>query len=251
MNAPQRWRFVDADDLTDDLVNFGNLPVRSSTQGAEELGTLEGFIVDPASGRLHFVVVESGGWFSGGSYLLPPNYTQLDAEQQVMWVDATRDAVQRFPEFDASQYADDISDRELWAIERRIIETYGDDPGVVAPTPDWERAAWPLYAQPAWWKRDYLGMRDPDVPLDAPVGVRIREERRGDGDARLAAGVAVDPDAARAQPGDVLGLGRGGETTTLGDTADDEDERRREAEKEGTPRADEALRRDERRASRR
>jgi len=34
----------------------------------------------------------------------------------------------------------------------------------------------------------------------------------------------------RAQPGDVLGIERDGETTELGDTAEEEDERRREAE---------------------
>jgi len=31
----------------------------------------------------------------------------------------------------------------------------------------------------------------------------------------------------RAQPGDILGLETGGETTSLGDTAEDEDEKRR------------------------
>jgi hypothetical protein len=39
-----------------------------------------------------------------------------------------------------------------------------------------------------------------------------------------------DPDRERAQPGDVLGIERGGETTSLGDTEEDEDRRRREAE---------------------
>ena len=38
-----------------------------------------------------------------------------------------------------------------------------------------------------------------------------------------------DPDDERAQPGDVLGIERGGETTGLGDTDEDEDRRRREA----------------------
>ena len=38
-----------------------------------------------------------------------------------------------------------------------------------------------------------------------------------------------DPDLERAQPGDVLGIERGGETTNLGDTTEDEDRRRREA----------------------
>lgn len=41
-----------------------------------------------------------------------------------------------------------------------------------------------------------------------------------------------DPDRERAQPGDVLGIERGGETTSLGDTEQDEDRRRRDSEKE-------------------
>jgi hypothetical protein len=41
-----------------------------------------------------------------------------------------------------------------------------------------------------------------------------------------------DPDTERAQPGDVLGIERGGETTSLGDTEEGEDRRRREAEEE-------------------
>ena len=38
-----------------------------------------------------------------------------------------------------------------------------------------------------------------------------------------------DPDLERAQPGDVLGIERGGETTSLGETEEDEDSRRRKA----------------------
>jgi hypothetical protein len=38
-----------------------------------------------------------------------------------------------------------------------------------------------------------------------------------------------DPDRERAQPGDVLGIERGGETTGLGDTEEDEDQRRKES----------------------
>jgi hypothetical protein len=47
-----------------------------------------------------------------------------------------------------------------------------------------------------------------------------------------------DPDRERAQPGDVLGIERGGETTSLGDTEEDEDRRRRDAEKEATENSD-------------
>jgi hypothetical protein len=41
-----------------------------------------------------------------------------------------------------------------------------------------------------------------------------------------------DPDRERAQPGDVLGIERGGETTSLGESAEDEDQRRKDAEDE-------------------
>jgi hypothetical protein len=41
-----------------------------------------------------------------------------------------------------------------------------------------------------------------------------------------------DPDKERAQPGDILGIERGGETTSLGETEEDEDERRRDSERD-------------------
>lgn len=41
-----------------------------------------------------------------------------------------------------------------------------------------------------------------------------------------------DPEQERAQPGDVLGIERGGETTSLGDTDEHENKRRRDAEEE-------------------
>ena len=47
-----------------------------------------------------------------------------------------------------------------------------------------------------------------------------------------------DPDRERAQPGDILGIERGGETTSLGDTEEDEDRRRRDAEKEAAENAE-------------
>jgi len=48
-----------------------------------------------------------------------------------------------------------------------------------------------------------------------------------------------NPDEERAQPGDVLGIERGGETTSLGDTSEDEDRRREEAVEETGERVDE------------
>jgi hypothetical protein len=58
--------------------------------------------------------------------------------------------------------------------------------------------------------------------LDEPLRDRPARE--------TAAGTPLEDLVDRAQPGDVLGIETGGETTGLGDTARDEDERREDAE---------------------
>jgi hypothetical protein len=248
METDARWRFVKADDLQDDTVEFDSLDVRSSTTD-EHLGSIKGFIVDGANGQLHYVVVDSGGWFTGGSYLIPPAYTRVDAEQQVLWAETSREAIRRFPEFDSTRYAT-LSADELWGLERTIIEAYGDDPGVVAPSASWERKTWEHYRQPEWWRADYYATRD-DAPLGASTlgapltAAAYPTDRRDAGPLgrssaratrRTDSGATADnwpnPAVERAQPGDVLGIERGGETTTLGDTTEDEDQRRESAEKE-------------------
>jgi len=66
-----------------------------------------------------------------------------------------------------------------------------------------------------------------------------------DADAEPGAGDVSPHFGGRAQPGDVLGLETGGETTGIGDTSEDENERRRELEQQA------ARNRDDERAARR
>jgi hypothetical protein len=49
--------------------------------------------------------------------------------------------------------------------------------------------------------------------------------------AKASAGEVSPHYGGRAQPGDILGIETGGETTGIGDTAEDEDDRRKSAEK--------------------
>jgi hypothetical protein len=288
-DARARFRYVEAGDLANDTVGFQGLQVRS-TSADEKLGTVRGFIVDEASSQLHYVVVDSGGWFSSESFLIPPAYTRVDAEQQVLWAEANRDTIRRFPPFDPREYPA-LSDTQLWEMERRIIEAYGDDPGVVAPSATWDRQSWSHYRQPDWWSArrtpastataGTLGAPDtvpPSSPLAAAAGAGSLagvDTRTGGGesrryDSRVGTGTTAgelvghahdrtvgdrptadrerlapadrsvdrgtpawpDPSRERAQPGDVLGIERGGETTSLGETAEDEDQRRTTSEKE-------------------
>lgn len=192
-----RFRFVDASELRSHPVDFGALTVRSASRD-ERLGKLRGFVVDADRRQLQYVAVESSGWFSGGTYLIPPACTRIDADQDVFWAEVTRDTISHFPEFDPTRFPT-LSDTELWTIERRIIEAYGDDPGVLAPSADWDRATWRLHGPPTWWRDEY--------------GAGPEQFQHG----RTHAGASADvpaagcpgPAADRAQRGAVLGLERG------------------------------------------
>jgi hypothetical protein len=215
------YHYISATSLTGDIVDFDGLQVRS-TASNEVLGTVEGFIVDRRSGQLRFVVVDSGGWFGSESFLLPPGRTRLAPEEGLLWTDATRESVRSFPGFDTTEYPR-LSENDLWQIERRVIAAYGDDAATIAPAADWDRDVWSRYSQPDWWQPTYgrplgLGGVEPGDTF-APGQVRRATPPSG-------------PEGERAQPGDVLGIERGGETTSLGKTGDDEDREREAAEKE-------------------
>ena len=65
---------------------------------------------------------------------------------------------------------------------------------------------------------------------------RIDVDRFNPDEMRTVAPGNPNPETERAQPGDVIGIERDGETTELGDTAEEEDERRRDAVKDGPTR---------------
>jgi hypothetical protein len=92
---------------------------------------------------------------------------------------------------------------------------------VIAPSASWDREQWDGFRQPDWWSPTYL--EEHRESTHPPVRDTAHDTT----------GVAGWPEPAseRAQPGDVLGIERGGETTTLGETAEDEDKRRTSSER--------------------
>jgi hypothetical protein len=299
--AREQWtrsRFVAASDLDEDGRRFDGLSVRGPDD--EDLGDIEGFIVDEPDGRLRYLVIDSGGWFTGGTYLIPPAYTRVDPDTAVLRADLTRETIERFPEFDRERYPQ-VSGDDLWRFEQRIITAFGGDAATVAPDANWDRGSWAHYEQPDWWRPSYvqtgatrsaaISEREPLTDRDLRTGevaTRTARERDLSGDRDAARrdaptgeldssaadrgtllgrdaravepdrplrretgtsspGTWPDPRAERAQPGDVLGIERGGETTKLGETAEDEDKRREEAERAARDLRESELREHERR----
>lgn len=240
-----RLRYLDADDVHDTVVDYDGLPVRGAD--GDKLGAVAGFIVDAQAGRVYYVVVDSGGWFSSTRMLLPVGHAALDADGKALNVDVTRDALMRYPEFDEERFRA-FTDEDLRAFEARMVEACCPaDTTTDAPVRSWAYDTRKHYAQPSWWRGAYpaerlrpvespatraIAAHPPIVGQPAPLSDSSRSERE-----RITARERHQADDVsphfdgRAQPGDVLGIETGGERTYVGETAADEDKRRRDADR--------------------
>ena len=245
-----RLRFLDAADLDDSAVDLSTLHVYGSDD--RDLGDLDGFIVDTQSSRVVYAVVDSGGWFRSRHFAVPIGHSQLDTDRRRLNVNVSRSAAEQFPSFNPAELRR-FSDDEMRAFEQRTaIVCCPDDPTDVSGAVQYDTIR--HYVQPEWWRTEYQrpdryqGLehweardrerhrRDPRDVAGAPTaGERTRDQynpelvtARERADRRSAADDNVSPHYdGRAQPGDVLGIETGGENTHIGDTAADEDKRRR------------------------
>jgi hypothetical protein len=242
-------RYLDADAIENDAVDFDGLNVESPT--GEHLGDVDGFIVDSQSARPYYVVVDSGGWFKSKHYLLPVGHARLDPDREVLVADLTRERIDKFPGFDKNEF-ENLSERDLKRFNDEICQACNIS-GVSVVYSDTEpySAAWdrPDYAYPNWWA---AAPTRPDRMGETAVtkGARPASESavrhteipvhdRADREHAVAREAEPSPHFdGRAQPGDVLGVETGGERTYVGDTADDENERRRDAEEANRKRRD-------------
>jgi hypothetical protein len=228
MEHPSRLRYVDADRIGSEAITFDNMKLR--TPGGDKLGTVDGFIVDLDAHRAYYIVVDSGGWFTSRRFLLPIGHARLGGDRDALVTDVNRDTISRYPEFDPDAFGQ-LGDEELRNYQRRFGEVCCPEDAVAAS--EWNYDTYRHYRQPDWWRAEYYAWDVPaaigtagsrEVPLDESLPVV--EDPRRDREARRAAGDPSPHLDGRAQPGDVLGVETGGETTELGDTAEDENKRR-------------------------
>ena len=219
MQSSSQLRYVDADEIGGEVIDFGDLDVRG--QDGDKLGEVDGFIIDAAGERAYYVVVDSGGWFRSRKFLVPIAHARVGESREALVLDVTRETISRYPEYDRDSFAR-LGEGELRAYERQ----YGDAccPEDAVEDGEWDYDRWTHYRRPEWWRARVA------AGSAATVGTAGRDEpraRHGDPSPH------VD---GRAQPGDVLGIETGGETTGMGDTAEDENERREAAEKDARDR---------------
>jgi hypothetical protein len=229
VDHPYPWlKYVDADEL-DDQVGVDSEHVIESATG-ERLGDVDGFIVDSESGRPYYVVVDAGGWFKSKDFLLPVGRVNLDAERAVLTTNLTRERVERFPGFDRSEF-DKFGPDELGRFNRETLQACtipGSGFSLSEAEPFFAAWDYPDFQYPQWWRRGEGGperARAAAISSNSPL--RASEDRQRVGRE------AHDPSphfGGRAQPGDVIGIETEGERSYVGDTAEDENRRREDAE---------------------
>jgi hypothetical protein len=256
VDHPLPWlRYVKASEIDNDA-EFDGMLVESPT--GEKLGKVDGFVLDSASARPYYVVVDTGGWFKSKHFLLPIGHARLssDDDREALVADLARDRIDRFPGFDKDEFqrmsheeVKRFNDATCEACSVTVVTYSATEPYTSA----WDR---PDYAYPDWWSAQptlpsrmgdsaFKELADYETDRSGQGADTLRRDReqvvaadrsenakRLETDKETREGGEVSPHfGGRAQPGDVLGLETGGESTSIGDTAEDENDRRRKAEK--------------------
>ena len=145
MDHTKPWlRYVATSSLDDETLDLDDMKVRND-QG-EELGTVDGFVVDSVSGRPRYVVVDAGGWFTAKQFLVPIGEVHLEPNRDALRVPLAKDQIRRFPGFDL----DEFQPLSAEDIERLNTQHDVSRPGTTMPDTGWTNASFEV---PEWWTR--------------------------------------------------------------------------------------------------
>ena len=243
MDHPKPWlRYIDAGKVADRTLNLDGMKVRNDA--GDKLGEVDGLIVDSDSGRTYYIVVDAPGWFTSKQFLLPIGQTKLDHDRDALVVHLTRDQVKWFPGFDKDEF-DTLSENDIKRINDDIGMVFEPDTSYPADEPYYEAWNRRAYQYPEWWTMEpsmpsgreagastIIKVEETAAYSSRPVVPPKRQRSPQPEERSEARDTSPSPHfAGRAQPGDVLGVETEGETTSIGDTKEDEQKRLEKAER--------------------
>lgn len=198
MHLRSRLRYVDGKDLPE----FHRRTFRVTNEDKEDLGVLDGFIVDSTSGQPRYFVIDSGGWFAGDRYVVPIGMLQADEAARTLRATLDRRTIQRYPEFSPSAFLA-MNDDEARRFEDRLL-------AVVAPerarTGRWTRAAYedmPEYRPPNWMQTGVWMTEGTDFAAPPPRDHREQYQEYPEAEPMMARGEQDVPDSGEVRPRDV------------------------------------------------
>lgn len=176
-----RLRYIDIEDLDPDRYSWTQYRIHN--RAGDELGSVDGVIVD-AAGRPYYLVVDSRGLFVGSRYLVPVGKVNFDRTGGMLTTDLDKDTLKRYPEFHSGAFAS-MSDEEARRYEWRVLEAL-DPKAAREAAGRLEYDRFDYYRQPEWlgteWPtrvRSRREARTTDEPLIVGTG---GESRRRDAD---------------------------------------------------------------------
>lgn len=119
--AAARMRYVATTQLDHSRLNRDTLAIRNEMN--DRLGTFDGLLLDAASGRPRYVVVDARGVFVGRRYLLPVGHVRFDSRERLLRVNLEKDVAERYPPFDRDEFQA-MSDEQLRGYETRLSEYF-------------------------------------------------------------------------------------------------------------------------------
>jgi hypothetical protein len=103
-DAPDHSRlcYLDAADVRGPLPSWDGVALRNHAD--EEIGQLDGIVIDPAGRHVHYLIVSATGMFRRHQYLLPFHPTRLDVEHQSLCVDLPKTALKQCEKFERAEF---------------------------------------------------------------------------------------------------------------------------------------------------
>jgi ferritin-like metal-binding protein YciE len=140
--VPERRKlaFVSIDDVARQRGSAEPVPVR--TPASEDLGTLDGLVVDTDDGRARYVVVDARGILHR-RYLLPVDLLRLDEHARALHAPIDKEVGERYPAFDHDEFRT-MSEADRARYEARVLTFFRADRDrptadhdVIGTLPEW------------------------------------------------------------------------------------------------------------------
>ena len=169
----ERLRYIPASHLRD----FKYREFRVINAAGEDLGSLDGLVVEARTQRPHYFVIDSGGWFVGQRYLVPIAALRPDDATQTLRTDLERKAIESYPAFNPDSF------EPLDESARAALEHY--QPPTWLMTGVWMTeasgfASVPPRAQADFGERERSVPPQEDYPQNELMVARGEREERGD-----------------------------------------------------------------------
>jgi sporulation protein YlmC with PRC-barrel domain len=96
--SPAHLRYLDAGGIANPDTDFEQMPIES--ESGERLGLLDGVVIEPAAGRIRYLVIEAGRWWRRQYRLVPLTLARLDRKRGSVRMDLDGRQLQDCPRFD-------------------------------------------------------------------------------------------------------------------------------------------------------